>query len=779
MRLFSILFFSVCAIAANVPDRFFVQLAGEPAATHAVRLGHRAHSADPEFRARVSILKQQHLQMRAALESNGAQVIGETTAVTNTMIVRISTDRASALANIPGVLRVYPVRMFYRTLDHALPLEKVPDAWNQIGGQATAGLGIKIGMIDTGMDPNHPALNDTTLTPPSGFPIVPHPSDSAYTNNKIIVARSYAINSDGSNAPALDTDGHGTGTSTIVAGASVAGPNSQISGVAPKAFLGNYKVFPDNSAGGAQEDWIISAIDDAVADGMDIVNLSLGSLLAFRPADDLMAQAVENATAAGKIVTVSAGNGGSDPNTIASPAIAPDAISVGSSLNDRQFAATLQPATGPAVTVYPGDGPNSSTPISANLVDVAQFDPTGEACGSLPANSLKGAIPLILRGVCTFETKIDNAQHAGAVAVIVYTDAARPDPLTMSVGAATLPAALVSYQDGAALKQQLAGGSFPVTIDFTIHASPVSPNQLSTFSSRGPNSDLGIKPDMVAVGQSVLTATLNSGFVVEDGTSFSAPMVAGAAALLEAARPGLTAAQYRSLLINSATPIVQDSGAPLTIQQSGAGFLNVLNAVTSNVTVAPSSISFGVGSGTVNQSNAIIITNVGGAPDTFSVVAQSMGAGPAPSLSANSVQLNPGQSQSISVLFAGSALAPGAYQGYLQIQGTQNSVVSMVPYWYGVPSGVATHLTVLDSPTNGRPASQQAIFVRPVDDQGLFASTQPTVSVTSGNGTVTAVQSIDTDVPGAYQILVRLAAGANTFHVVSGSASADVTIQSP
>src|SRR5579864_2465063 len=353
MRIVFIFFLGVCAFAATVPDRFFVQLDGEPAATQAVRLGHRAHSADPEFRARVSALKQQHLQMRSALESNGAQVIGETTAVTNLMIVRIAPERVAAIASLPGVVRVHAVRIFYRTLDHALPLEKVPDAWNQIGGQANAGLGIKIGLIDTGMDSRHPALNDASLTPPSGFPIAGRASDGAYTNNKIIVARSYAINSDGTNAPALDTDGHGTGTSTIVAGASVAGPYGQISGVAPKAFLGNYKVFPDDATAGAQEDWIISAIDDAVADGMDIINLSLGSLLASRPADDLMAQAVENATAAGEIVTISAGNGGSDPNTIGSPATAPDAISVGSSLNDRQFAATLQPATGPAVILYP------------------------------------------------------------------------------------------------------------------------------------------------------------------------------------------------------------------------------------------------------------------------------------------------------------------------------------------------------------------------------------------------------------------------------------------
>ena len=112
MRFLTLVFISVCAVAATVPDRFLVQLSGDPAAIHAVRRGHRAAASDPEFRARVSELKRQHLQMRSALESSGAQVIGETTAATNVMIVRIPSDRASRLAAIPGVLRVHPVRLF-------------------------------------------------------------------------------------------------------------------------------------------------------------------------------------------------------------------------------------------------------------------------------------------------------------------------------------------------------------------------------------------------------------------------------------------------------------------------------------------------------------------------------------------------------------------------------------------------------------------------------------------------------------------------------------------
>jgi hypothetical protein len=773
-----ILSISAQAFAATVPNRYIVQLSGEPAATHAASRGHRAFSADPEYRAQLAVLQRQHRLIRVALEANGAQVLGETTAVMNAFIVRIPDAQAAALRSVPGVLRVHAVRLFQHTLDSALPLVKAPDAWNQIGGQGVAGLGVKIAMIDTGMDSHHAALNDDTLTPPDGFPIVSRSSDVAYTNNKIIVARSYAVNSDGTPAPALDSDGHGTGTSTVAAGAAIAGPLGPISGVAPKAFLGNYKVFPDDSSG-AQEDWIMNAIDDAVADGMDIINLSLGTSLASRPGDDLLAQVVENATAAGKIVTISAGNSGSDPNTIGSPGIAPDAITVGSTWNARDFAASLQPSSGAALAAYPGSGTNSASPVSAALIDVAAFDPTGLACDSLPADSLKGSIALISRGVCFFETKINNAQLAGAVAAVIYTDAARPDPFTMNVGGASLPAALLSYQDGASLKQQLSGGTIQATLDFTIKPIPVSPNRLSEFSSRGPNSDFGIKPDMVAVGEPILTASLDSAFVVESGTSFSAPMVAGAAALLKAARPGLTFSQYRSLLIDSATPVVQDSGAPLTIQQAGAGFLNVLNAINSNVTASPASLNFGAGSGAVDQTITLTVTNAGASSDTFSLIAQPLGSGVTPSLSGNSVQLNPGESQQIAVQLNASALDPGAYQGYIQIQGTQNATAAVVPYWYGVPSQRAVRITVLDAPNNGRPGSSQTILIRPTDGEGLPVSTAPDVSLTSGGGTVTSIESIDADIPGAYMIRVRVAIGANVLHIASGSASADITIQSP
>src|SRR5260370_237416 len=135
---------SSLTVAQIVPDRYIVELSGEPAAAYAVRLGHRAHFADAEFQVRAAAIREQHLRVQSALEGKGAEILGETQAVTNMMFVRISSDRAAELASIPEVVRVHPVRLYKLKLDHALPLLKVPDAWNQIGGQANAGVGIKV-----------------------------------------------------------------------------------------------------------------------------------------------------------------------------------------------------------------------------------------------------------------------------------------------------------------------------------------------------------------------------------------------------------------------------------------------------------------------------------------------------------------------------------------------------------------------------------------------------------------------------------------------------------
>jgi subtilisin family serine protease len=232
----------------------------------------------------------------------------------------------------------------------------------------------------------------------------------------------------------------------VAAGARSTGPLATISGVAPKAWLGSYKVFGTPGVNsGATDDAILKAIDDAVADGMDVISLSLGTDLPMRFGDDPEVEALENAASLGVIVVASAGNNGPDPATIGSPASGLSVIAVGASNNERIFAGSVLISGNDPLVALPGSGSNSSTPIVAPVADVSTRDDTGLACAALRSDSLSGSIALIARGTCTFETKLNNAAAAGAIGAIVFTTADQPDLITMSVGTATLPAEMVSY----------------------------------------------------------------------------------------------------------------------------------------------------------------------------------------------------------------------------------------------------------------------------------------------------------------------------------------------
>src|SRR4029077_12822109 len=195
--------------------------------------------------------------------------------VFNGLIVSIPDSRAAELLQIPGAVKLHAVRRVQHMLNHALPLHKVPDAWSLLPlGQNGAGAGIKIGMIDSGVDANNPAFSDP-LPPVAGFPKVLYASDTRFTNAKVIVAKNYTkLLPDGGEPDANDRDGHGTGTSVVAAGGAASTPYGPITGVAPKAYIGNYKVLDAN---GGTSDVVAKAIDDAVADGMDVLNISLGS----------------------------------------------------------------------------------------------------------------------------------------------------------------------------------------------------------------------------------------------------------------------------------------------------------------------------------------------------------------------------------------------------------------------------------------------------------------------------------------------------------------------
>ena len=764
-----------------VPGRYIVELNGESAISSAARKVIRGTRVDRRTLADSRAnLQGQHDRMSARIENGRAKVRHRIQNVANALVVEMDDQRAAEVAQMAGVKRVHAIRIFRPSLDRAVGLQKVSDAWSQIGGQDKAGLGIKIGIIDTGIDSGHPAFQDPNLTMPAGFPIVNQTADKIFTSNKIIVARSY----DDSFFPgsANDICGHGTAVSMVAAGLTNVTPLATITGIAPKAYLGNYKVFPDADQCGAPTDLILQALDDAVADGMDILNMSLGLVPAERPDSDILTQAVETATAAGVIVVIAAGNDGPGASTVGTPGSAADAITIGNSHNDRDFAAPLLVDGVPSpYASYVGSGPQPKAGVQGPLTDITSLDPTALACSSLPAGSLQGHIALILRGTCTFETKLNNAQAAGATGALLYTYASDPDGFAMSVGAAQLPAVMVSNSDGLDIQQRLQkSGSLNVTMSFSQTAFFVNPSRLDLQSSRGPNVDSNIKPDLLAVGDSVLTAAPSSlgSYQVASGTSLASPMVAGAAAILKAARPGLTAPQYRSLLINSADVFSLDGVKPIGVQQGGAGFLNVSSAINSTIAVYPTQLGLGAGGNTVNLTSTLTVTNLGKNTDSFTITVNSFDGTVVPAISNTTVQLDPGKSQDVTVQTQASNLDPGEYQGLIVIHASSSSIEAHVPYWVGVTTNAPNNIVVYSAVTTARHLSRQSLDFRALDSIGVPVSATPVVTAVSGGGSVVGTISFDGDVPGLWESTVRLGPDPvdNVFLIKFGDTTQQVTI---
>jgi subtilisin family serine protease len=758
--------FLVPALSAQVvPGKYIVELAGSPAASVGARAAVRAG----------------HARVRPAIESAGAKVVASVDLVANALIVEIPDALAPRLARQPGVARVTPVPLMRASLDHALPLLKVPDAWAAIGGMSKAGAGIKIGIIDSGISAAHPAFQDGSLLIPAGFPIVPNFLDSALTNNKIIVARSYVPGSS-----VTDILGHGTAVAMAAAGVTNTGPLATITGVAPKAWLGIYKVNDELTFDGSR---MLIALDDAVADGMDVINISAGIAASDLLDRDPFVAAVERAAAMGAIVVVAAGNEGPSAATINSPASAPSAIAVGATENDRLFAeAMVSVDGGSAYVAQPGNGPRPSSAIAAPLADVAALDVTGEACVGLPFGSLSGKIALIVRSprtspACSFEDKLNHAQIAGALAAIVYMNADSPNLVTMDVRAATLPAVSIDNGAGLDIRNSIRNSSPSGSIQFTTSSVATNATDLAEFSSRGPSVDLAIKPDIVAVGDNLYLATQqvnpfgalydSSGYLVDaPGTSFSAPIVAGAVALVKSARPGLTPAQYRSLVVNSAAQLA--AGAPFPVQWTGAGLLNAAAALRNTVAISPVSLSFGAGTGPANLTRSVSVTNLASADDTFSLVV-APSAGVAPAVDTDTIRVAAGDTQTLNLRLNVSSPAAGVSQGYVRIRAAGGDVETVLPYWFAISDQKPADIAVLSSPDSGVAGSIQRIQFRVVDSSGVpLTAVLPTAKVVGGSG---AVQTVAGGQPN-FTATVRLGqAGANIYEIDAGPASVQVVIQ--
>ncbi len=544
-------------------NRYALILQDEPVASRFTTRA-RMHSAEADgYRGQ---LAQRQNAVRQELNRRGVPIISSVSEVLNAVFVSAPAERVAELAAIPGVLGVRPMRKMHMELNKATQLMNAPAAWNLVGGQSKAGAGIKIGILDTGIDQNHPAFQDSSLAFPSGFPKCSGSPDAcSYTNTKVIVARSYVSQivigneADPSNPAAdsvpddyspRDRIGHGSSVASAAAGNINTG-SVTFSGMAPKAWLGNYKIWgsPYVNENPPEDVWI-TALNDAVTDGMDVINMSSGGVALTGPLDtgaacgapagtpcDPLALAFENA-AKTVVIAVAAGNAGSNGyyvptfNTISSPASAPSVIAVGATINSHVMAPSVKVlGTGvpsnlvniPAITSDAYFYPSAYGSNTATLVDAATAG-DAFACGTLAPGSLNNAIALVQRGptganACDFATKATNAQTAGAIGMILFMSADSP-ALTPTFAIETVdqftgPLVGLSNADGVALKTYLAAHpGLTVSIDLAgidldlntysqslQFSPPVVANQLASYSSLGPNAgDGAIKPEIVATG---------------------------------------------------------------------------------------------------------------------------------------------------------------------------------------------------------------------------------------------------------------------------------------
>jgi subtilisin family serine protease len=761
--------FIASSIFAHAPLQDYALILQDGAVSTQIRS--RAELQSRSARKQLQTISAAQSRLQAELARRHIAVTGSVQLLLNAVFVRVPADRAGELRSLPGVRAVEPLPRVHRHLDQAVQLVGVPDAWNAVGGQGNAGAGVKIGVIDTGIDQTHAAFQDSSLSVPDGFP----KGDPSFTNNKVIVARSYVdrlVAGDGTPAydrpddvSPRDHSGHGTAVAMIAAGATNTGPLATITGIAPKAWLGSYKVFGTPGVNDYADPVIPQALDDAFADGMDIVVLPFGAQPAFQaltcPNNDCdqdkfsMEQAVRKAVSLGMTVVISAGNDG-QLNSINTPGTVPDAITVGSSSNMHVLYAAVV-AGGATMNALFGDAPRPAQAVTAPLSGA------GMACNALPAGSLNGAIALIQRGSCDFNIKINNAQAAGAVGAIVYQSPGGGAPFPMLGLLDTgIPAVMVGESDGAALQS-----ASQATIDPALSAQSTVASVVSPDSSRGPAiGDSSIKPELVAVGTGIYTATQTvdpngdlynaTGYVGVSGNSFAAAMVAGAAALVKQNNLGFRPGQIKSALVNSATQDVTDNAGTARIVAVGAGKLNVAAALGTSASIEPATLSFGAVTA-LPISLTLNLTNTGNSGATFNLTAspRDNDNNAQVNITPAAVTLNSGETRQVSVQLTGTRPAPGSYEGYVNISGGNSAL--KVPYLYLAGDGIPANIFPVSRGSFSDVVNQTDLLLlfKLVDQYGLPARNSPVTFKAVTGGRVTAGDST-TDIYGLAGAVVNL-----------------------
>ena len=542
---------------ANRVVNAIVELTGQPA----------AQAAERDRKAAVRQLRAKQHALLPRLRTAGATPIGQIATVLNGVRVRVKIGDLDALAAVPGVERVQVSRTIKLNNAASARFTGVDRTWQ---AQGLTGEGQRIAIIDSGIDYTHASFggpgtveayetNDGTVIEKGTFPTA-----------KVVAGYDFVGDDFNPDDPAhaapdpdpdpLDCDGHGThvagtaaGFGVTPAGETYTGPYNRAAldndflvepGMAPRAELLAYRGF--SCAGFSDDGALIQAIDAAVTDDADVINMSLGTALGSP--QDVLGAAIRTATRAGVLVVAAAGNSGDGAYVSDAPGSLNEVLSVAA------VDAELRRLPGFAIT-----GAVTGTGLNANEVDLAapitgELVEAGLGCEPADYAGAAGKIAVTVRGTCERADRARLGQQAAALAVIMVNNAEGLPPLEGPIAGVTIPFVGV---DGTEADDYAAAIGGTITIAPGPDIRNPDYGGVATLSSNGPRRlDSAQKPDLAAPGVSIPSVAIGTGTGAarRSGTSMSSPQVAGIAALVRQAHPTWSAHQIKAVLMSTAAP---------------------------------------------------------------------------------------------------------------------------------------------------------------------------------------------------------------------------------
>jgi subtilisin family serine protease len=671
----------------------------------------------------------------------------------NAISFEVPANKADQVAALPGIKDVFPLltsnppRVITKALKDpelrfAHGMTGVATAHNELG---LTGKGVKVGIIDSGVDYKHPALGGCFG---KGCRVV-------YGHD--FVGDDYT----GANEPQPDedprdcTDGKGGGHGTHVAGI-VGAKDKDFVGAAPEVTYGAYRVF--GCAGSTSDEVILAAIERAYTDGMDVINMSLGGTSSW--ADYPSALAIDSLVRRGLTVVMSAGNDGAKGLYQAQePAISRLGMAIASADNLRYYAYGFSVNGEKYESDYSSGDEKLVLKFENTPIASAGNGKDDLACTELPSTvDLKGKVALVQRGSCTFVIKAKMAQAAGAIGVLVYNKDAGAISPAVDDPAVKIPLVGVTRKTGLDLLQYLSKNP-AITLTFgqekKAYDNPTG-GKVSGFSNWGPGPELEVFPSLMGPGGLIYSTypLAKGGYATLSGTSMSTPYVTGTIALFIQARGKFDPLRHRQIFQNTAVPTdTLGYTTPHSVFQQGAGMIDIIAAIRTPTLISPSFVGFNSTDVPTGKAKPITLTNSGKYAVTYtlrhqpalSVLPWNDKTGellPTPvfkdmpariEFSTKEVTLQPGQSAKVNLFFnspTGANLADRLHvsgyivaehkKSYADLLSGANKVPTLrVPY--GAVFGDYKKLDILSRPESGFPAIVSSKTSSKVEPGQVFA----------------------------------------------------------